>query len=316
MDQQKIETLCSDWRASIKSGDGFLLNNLITKHELNQNGIEPHLLDFTNLAITGSEIGKNLLFAKDSCYIGQDHYLFWTWTASLLLDSHPCKTPNPITNDRDIKFLLESCISTLLAHPTHILNNLSTIPQTVLLNNSSDMGFYLCFPLLESLSRLSSSEHLSRDGKVIKRFTIPKSRHKKENTYGIGSKCSRLQDALYLAVDGIPNPTLKIKTQQLIDSLENFSDNDNNGYEYLFDLRNSALHAGISKGSITATLVTISILLALSLIEPQYNTLAQWARINSIHQRANPRNIHSWHTYYAKIYSIEICCQYEWHDLT
>lgn len=310
-----IEELCSNWRKSIQYGDEIRFHNQEKKHELSQNGIEPHLLSFNELATLGSEIGKNILFAKDSSYIGTDHYLFWTWCSAIILDGLPSPIPNKLYNDPTLKSLFETCISSMLTTTPGFYEGLALgKPSYTILSNSNQICSYIGFPLLESLSRFLAADYLTMDGEVIQPFTIPKTDKHPEKEYKKG-RCNRLKDSLYLATTKITNDHLREKTASLIRSLDKFSDDNDNGYEYLYELRNSAMHAGVSQQALAGTLITIASLLALSLVEAQYDRLAQWSRINSKFKRHQQDLTNSWCSLYSKLYSIEICCEYSWYCL-
>ncbi len=302
-----IEELCSNWRKSIQYGDEIRFHNQEKPHELNQNGIEPHLLSFEELATMGSEVGKNILFAKGSSYIGTDHSLFWVWCTAIIVDRLPCPPPNKFYNDSTLKSLFETCISSMLATTPGFFEGLALgKPNYTLLNNSYQICSYLGFPLLESLSRLLASDYLTMDGETIEPFTIPKTDKYPEKEYRKGSRCNRLKDSLYLAATKITNDHLREKTVSLIVSLDKFADANDNGYEYLYELRNSAMHAGVSQHALAGTIITIASLLALSLVEAQYENLAQLSRLNSRFLKNQKDLTNSWISLYSQLYSIEI----------
>ncbi len=265
--KEQIEKLSKNLRDILRNNaGGFQLQTGWDQTLLCNNGIEPHILDFDELITLGSEIGKNLSFAKRGSFITSDHYLFWSWSAAILLDYLPDIEQNLIHKDSD----LSSLLSTSLCASLDQLKFSDYLPPN---NHKGNIMAHLAFPLIEALSRRVLNEYLNQDGKVIQSFTIKMNPPNKNKTYDKNSRCNSMADALSFAATNLNNPLLKIKTQQLIDDLKIFANEQESGIDFLKTLRNEAVHAAKTASTTGGALLTIGLLLCLGLIEDRYDEL-------------------------------------------
>jgi hypothetical protein len=289
--QDKIRLLSEQWNKATRSGKNFVYNANADVFELHNNGIEPHLLNHQDLILFGVETTKKLLFGNLGSITTKDNYLFWSWMCTLLLDFHHAPPPHPIRDNIPLYQLLETCAALALGENNHDIQQPRMHAGLAL--------SYLSFPLMESLSRTILSEYLSIDGVVLQEFKAI------QKTYKVNDRCSSLQHALHFAIEQIKNDELKIGLASIVENLEQFSEDNYTGYKYLFNLRNSALHAGKSPPTIGAYCFSISLLLALALIEKNYSEYWKWANVNVRHLKQHPHNRFSWQETYSKLYNIE-----------
>ncbi|WP_223514335.1 hypothetical protein [Pseudomonas sp. GL-R-26] len=292
--QDEMRAISDKWYAANKPAENFIYNADVEAMEFHSNGIEPHLLDQDGLICFGVESTKKLLFGNLGSIHTKDIDLFWSWMLALLLDCQPTPPPHPIRDNTELYQLLETCAALAISNE-----------ETNIMNPRSNDGValsYLCFPLMEALSRTILSEYLRIDGTVIKDFTVFGSEYGEKKRY---KYCSSLKDSLHFAIEQIKNPTLQEGLSDLITNLEKFSEADVTGYKYLYGLRNSALHAGKSPPTIGGYCFSISLLLALYVIEEKYDGYSKWAKTNISNFKKYPRPCFYWQGHYAKLYLIE-----------
>ncbi|MBX8475416.1 hypothetical protein K5D38_11545 [Pseudomonas cichorii] len=265
--KEKIEELSKNLRDILRNNaGGFQLPTGWDQTLLFNNGIEPHILGFDELITLGSEIGKNLFLANRGSFTTPDHYLFWSWTGAILLDFIPDFEPHLIYSDSDLSSLLSTSLCAALdqvAFSVHLYQK----------DQKENIMAHMGFPLIEALSRKTLHEYMNQDGKVTQPFTIKKNPPKEDRLYKKKSNCSSMSDALSFAIVNQKNPLLQNKLQQLIDELKIFAKEQESGIDFLYTLRNEALHAGRTASTIGGALLTIGLLLCLGLIEDRYDEL-------------------------------------------
>ncbi|MBX8536260.1 hypothetical protein K5D33_16290 [Pseudomonas cichorii] len=261
--KEKIEELSQNLRDILRNKEGGLELRAGSSDRVSlfKNGIKPHTLNFDELITLGSELGKNLSFAKRGCFTTFDHSLFWSWTAAILLDFIPGTEPDIVRQDSD----LSSLLSTSMCSALRVIN---VSPSLNCPELNGNITAHLGFPLIETLSRKTLNEYLTPEGIVIKPFPSNKGTDYKE-----GRRCSSMADALSFAITIQKNPLLQIKLKQLIDDLEIFAKNEDSGIDFLNILRNEALHAARTASTIGGVLLTIGLLLCLGLVEDRYDEL-------------------------------------------
>lgn len=132
---------------------------------------------------------------------------------------------------------------------------------------------YLAFPLLEGIVKKHCSEYVSLSGEVREPFEVPGRDSGRVKTYAVGRICSSLRDLLWLLHAQVASEELRSDLDEQRAHLAAFSDQDQGGFQVLYQWRNDSLHGGASLTTIGGTVLNTALLIALSQIRDNYETV-------------------------------------------
>ena len=296
--KDSIRNICEEWRVKTTTEEGFTYNSETARYELHRHGIEPHLINFEELVCFGVEVSKNLLVGRLSSFETKDHKLFWLYASSLISDYHPGNQSHLMRDDPELFQLFNTCTSLLFMEHQPSASMGNSTPQSF---NPSLLASYMFFPLLETLSRRIASEYISEDGVVIKEFCVDGISYLPTGK----RKCSSLKHILHLAVSRVEPDSLRAGISELIQNLEKFSSDDKDGYAFLYELRNSALHAGVAVATIGGYAASIAMLLGLNIYKDRFENSRKFINESIVYLRAQNFSPPCWFAIYAKNFSAQ-----------
>lgn len=267
-----IEQLCDSWiAAASQPGGGLALGPATERFRLRNNGIVFHELSFEELQTAFVALTRVLLQPGLNTIIDTDHLQFWAWIAQLLLVQ---TSANPAARDREVKHLLALCVRAALAPSRPQAADRYTwelqrqIDQLVpfhlreLGHNAHSVLSYLSFPALEGVLKLWCSTFVDLTGKVIDSFSVP-DRGGGATTYDPSgrSRCNSVRDLLLLFHSRVGSPSLIPRMDQIrahIAALQAGRD----GFDILYDWRNSSLHGETGFPTIGGTVLNLALLIS------------------------------------------------------
>jgi hypothetical protein len=266
--REKIKKICSSYLSSIETSDGEANIQIehLNSNILSANGIEPHLLSLEELVIFGAETAKRSIYAGVT-FTDVDHHLFWSWAGALLTEGVPMeKEDDAIRTDSHLRHLFHTTVRYMLPRQNAINEKPNSYPM---INRPEIIASHLSFTLLEAICLKICSEHVAPNGDVIKKFKVSGKELKPAD------KCSNVGTLLQLCLQLTKNETVKKSIGELLARLAKIH-NENFGSSLIFALRNKALHRGETDQSIGVSILTISILLSLQLIEQHFDHYKPW----------------------------------------
>lgn len=271
-DAASVRSLCAAWRASATDGGGIQIGYQSEQHRLHRNEVRMHELDYDGVRAALVGLTEILLLPGLNTVVDLDHQLLWSWCGELLLGSR-----SGITLDREIRGLAEIAVRAALAGARpHTLeafesgrqaSELLDANSNELLQRSHALLPYLAFPLLEAMARRACSSHIDLRGTVLEPFPRVDGR-----MYRVGRRCSNVADVLRLLVSTRAGESLHDDLIEVLDHVAQFGDASADGYDVLFDWRNSSLHGEVSHATIGGTVLSVALLVALDSLRGDYES--------------------------------------------
>ena len=295
MSPDEIERLCDAWCvASATPEGGLAIGGASEQHRLLANNIVFHELDYDGLCAAILGTAKVLLRPGLNTIIDQDHIGLWAWCGELLLSPRAELFSH---EEHEIKTLFETSIRSSLANcrkppankeeweAQNKIADLQSHQSKEFLSKSSVVLAYLGFPLLEAITKRACSSYVGFDGNVISQFQVLK-RNGDQRTYDpngsyFQQQCSSLRDLLFLLFNEVSNQKLE---NSLAKFREHISDLDGSvdPFDLIYSWRNQSLHGSTNFQTIGGTLLSLSLLVAISEIEDDFeqhrNTIMQHCR--------------------------------------
>jgi hypothetical protein len=269
-----IRRLCDDWCAAVRKPEGgFALGPRTEGFRLHRNGVVFHELEFEELQTACVSLGRVLLLSGLNTVIDYDHFLLWSWLGQILVSRDRKSRPQ---DDREVRELLGVCVRAALGpfrpppvdeYTWHLhgeIDRLTPFHLGELGNNTHRVLAYLSFPALEGILKIACSNYVSLSGAVLSPFSVL-SRSGRAIKYvpsGRRNRCSSLRDLLllhYERVAAVPLRTCIREVRDHIGALQSGAD----GFDVLFDWRNSSVHGSASWHTIGGTVLTLALLIAL-----------------------------------------------------
>lgn len=274
---QEIRALCESWRSAALQEDGRItLGEGTERFRLTKNDVRFHELDYAELTVALTELTKNLLLPRLTTLIDLDQQLFWAWCAEILLARESAfqrETDPEITVLATVAF--QAALANMLS-PGQSWNPAMLPLQQIapnaywLLIRSQWVLTYLSFPLLEAVGRRVAMEFVDYAGRVRTEF------QGRSRRYTVGQRCNNVGDLLFLIEDRVANENVKRDLTEVKSHLGQLMDG-RDGYEVIYDWRNSSLHGETSLGTIGGTVLMVAIRLALETVAENYEDLKRSA---------------------------------------
>ena len=277
LSSEEITRLCDAWcAASTTPEGGMAIGRTSEQYRLLANKIIFHELDYQALCAAILGTAKVLLRPGLNTIIDQDHFWLWAWCGELLLSPRAKIFSH---EQHEIKTLFETSIRSSLAgcrkppanreewEEQNRISELQPHHSKYFLNNSHVVLSYLGFPLLEAVTKRACSVYVDFDGSVISQFQVLRRNGTPKSYDPSGSysqqQCSSLRDLLFLLFN-------QAADQDLVHSLDIFRthlsnlDNTLDPFDLIYKWRNQSLHGSINCQTIGGTLLSLSLLIAIS----------------------------------------------------
>lgn len=276
---EQIRSLCQSWlNATALPGGGFAIGGGSEKFRLLNNGIVIHELDHDGLRAACLGLSTVLLMPGLNTVIDWDHRWFWSWCGELLCSGSEYFSQD----DHEIKELLALCVRASLAgsyRPDQQGWEQQRDQSVAMEPNSrewvtqaqSALG-YLAFPLLEGMLKRQCAAFVAMSGEVLQEFEVP-APEGKTRTYKVGRTCSSLRDLLWLLHAEVAGDDLRDDLNEQRSHLAAFSDNQQGGFQVLYQWRNGSLHGSASLTTIGGTVLNTALLIALAPLREGYEAI-------------------------------------------
>lgn len=283
----KVLELCQSWRDAVTQKDGsMVVGSNSEQYRILRNGFKFHDMDYSEIRASCVGLTSTLLLPGKNTIVMEDHVTLWSWVGQVLCGRHRSSFESSHDRPRNshIRELLGLCFHGVLANADTSsaasweaqqgdLKRQSWHKTAWLMGNHTVLA-YLSFPILEALTKRHCSSFVESDGLVIRSWET--SRINKKNGQPIlrpqGSKCSSLYDLLKLLTDHVAAPDLQSDLRQIETHLSTFSNEGTSGFQVLYDWRNGSLHGASLESTIGGTLLNLVSLLALELLESDYDS--------------------------------------------
>lgn len=305
-----IRRLCGEWcAAASQPGGGMVIGQVTEQLRLNRNGIVFHELTHEELQAACVGLARVLLRSGLNTVVDQDHLLLWSWLAQLLVSRS-----GGAGADREVRELLSVCVRAALAPtrpPTtdrYALQVQRQIDDLIPFHlrwfgmQSHVVLAYLSFPALEGVLKLACGSFVDLSGKAVVPFSVPARSGGGTNDYGPSSgrpQCSSLRDLLLLHHASVAVDPLRARVQEIRDHLASLQP-ATDGFDLLYDWRNSSLHGAASYPTIGGTVLTLALLIALEGVKADFETsrAAAWQGVEwELRTGADSRSRSPWSFY-------------------
>jgi hypothetical protein len=277
---EEITRLCDAWCvASTPPEGGMVIGQDTEKYRLLANNIVFHELDYQALCAAILGTAKVLLRPGFNTIIDQDHFCLWAWCGELLLSP---EAEIFSQEQHEVKTLFEISIRSSLVgcrkppanreewKEQNRISDLQPHHSKYFLDNNHVVLAYLGFPLLEAVVKRVCSAYVDFDGRVVSQFQVLK-RNGQPKIYVPSSQqqCSSLRDLLFLLFE-------KVADKDLVNSLDIFRahlfnlDNTLDPFDLIYQWRNQSLHGSTNFQTIGGTLLSLSLLIAISEIKHDF----------------------------------------------
>jgi hypothetical protein len=273
---ETIKSLCDSWIGALTHPDGsHRIGGTTEQFRLLANGIVFHDLDHDELRAACLGLSTVLLVpGRMSTYIDSDHVCFWAWCGEIL-----CILPSPCfsEDERDLQDLLALCIRAALASLGLMDRRAGNPPALVVNAEEWVIGAhralaYLAFPLLEGVVKKHTSRFVDMRGWVVEDFVVPRvNGGMREYRARRRDRCSSLRDLLYLLYE-LTSEDLKHDLDEQRSHLALFAEDATmDGFDVIFDWRNSSLHGGANLTTVGGTVLNTALLVAISDLKHTYD---------------------------------------------
>lgn len=268
----EIKQLCELWRQAVLQADGSIaIGGESEKHRLRNNGIQPHDLTFDEVRAACVGLTSVLLLPGLNTVVDQDHEWFWAWAAEVLLSQEAGLFDE---SEGEIRKLVETTIRAALAWVRSPIYEAISMPVQSLFDQIQPMAThflreshlalsYLAFPALEAVLRKKCSAYISYDGRVTAPFQVG------TRSYKTGDRCSSLLHVLRLFYGQVASQELCRDLDEIRVHLGNLS-SGRDGFELLYEWRNSSLHGESSLQTIGGSVLSITMLIGLDAVKDHY----------------------------------------------
>lgn len=275
-----IESLYDEYIHSVTGPNNSLqIGRDSNKYRLLENNILFHECSYEEIQACLVYLCKTSLINNVLVATYNDHFCLWSWCINLLIERHGAYYDSE--REPELKMLFEMCSSAAMSiHAWDIHAPMEHVRNYAELHSARNNYFsgefnnkkgfalsYLCFPLLESVTRKYCNEYVNYDGTIKKDFTITQN-NGNSREYKTGKTISNLCHMLYLVTSTTKDEKLK---KSIISACEIFKSNNKKGFEAIFSWRNSSLHGESNHAGIGAALFTLSLLVMLDKIKNEYN---------------------------------------------
>ena len=272
----RIRELCATWRKVATRDGGISIGGESERFRLHNNGIRFHDLGYSELTEALVGLTEVLLLPGLNTVVDLDHTLLWAWCGELLLGPGA-----PLADvDPEIRQLAETTVRAALANvtsPTAEGFERSRTARGLMGSNASEYLArahnvlpFLAFPLLEAVVRRACKEFVGLDGVVIEPFSAL------GRSYKPGKRCSNVGHLLRLLVERVATEPLRENLITLLLHVEGLSravrhsHDGQDGYDVIFEWRNSSLHGETSLSTIGGTVLNLALLIALDSIMHEF----------------------------------------------
>lgn len=270
MNATAIEGLCDAWLDAATREGGISIGGESEQYRLRNNGIRFHELNFEELRSACVGLSKVLLLPGLNTIVDLDHFLLWSWCGELLLGPDGTLTEA----EADIAQLARAAVRAALVGarpPTEEAFERARRAQEVLTPNAkqhlqeSHVALaYLSLPLLEAITRRACHEYVDLTGKVLAPFP-----RRRSGTYTEGSRCSSVVDLLELLVARVADEPLSDDLQLIRGTIAMASESED-GFDTIWEWRNSSLHGETRYPTIGGTVLTLGLRIAVEELNGDY----------------------------------------------
>jgi hypothetical protein len=278
----RIMRLCDEWcAAATPASGGLAIGPRTEQFRLSRNGIIFHDLTHEELQAACVGLARVLLRPGLNTVVDHDHLLLWSWLAQLLVSPSRAAAGD----DREVRELLGVCVRAALA-PTRPpttdryawqlqrqIDDLIPFHLRWFGMHSHVVLAYLSFPALEGALKLACKNFVDLSGKAVAAFSVP-GRRGGTRDYGPSfgrPQCSSLRDLLLLHQASVAIDPLRARLQEIRDHLAGLQAGTD-GFDVLYDWRNSSLHGAASYPTIGGTVLTLALLIALDGVKADFET--------------------------------------------
>lgn len=277
MDAATIEALCDAWLDSATREGGISIGGESEQHRLRNNQVRFHELDFEGLRSACVGLSKVLLLPGLNTIVDGDHFLLWSWSAELLLGPG-----GPLADaELDVSRLTSAAVRAALVEarpPTEEAFEQARQAHDVLtpsakehLRASHVALTYLSLPLLEAIARRACHEYVDLTGRVLTAFP-----RRTGGMHNEGAKCSSVVDVLELLCTDVADHALSDDLNVIRATIANASEAED-GFDAIWEWRNSSLHGEASFPTIGGTMLTLALRIALEELADDYEPARQRA---------------------------------------
>lgn len=286
MSPQRIRELCDNWcKAVQQSGGGIAIGGQSEQYRLLRNGLQYHELCFDQLVAAIDGLTKVLLLPGLNTIVDQDHFGLWSWCAEVILSR---ETGFFDSEEHELRKLFETCVRASLVHckrptsdkaewqkQTEAEQQMSHNARYFLQESFLTLA-YLAFPLLEAVSKKTSSSYVAMDGVVVTRFAVPSKGGGTKEYDPIGRwnqrQCSSLRDLLFLIHQNIANDQLRAALDEFRGHISTL-DGSEEPFDVIYKWRNQSLHGSTSFQTIGGALLNLVLLLIIHQLSDRYDSL-------------------------------------------
>jgi hypothetical protein len=295
VDAATIEGLCDAWLDAATSGEGISIGDESEQHRLRNNGIRFHDLDFEGLRSACVGLTKVLLLPGLNTIVDFDHFLLWSWCGELLLGPNGKLTDDAAS---DLSQLATAAVRAALVEarpPTDEAFERARQAHEHLTPSGKEYLFrshvalaYLSLPLLEAIARRACHEYVDLTGEVLSTFP-----RRSNGTYDEGSRCSSVVDLLELLVSQVADEPLSNDVQLIRGTIAGASGSED-GFDTIWEWRNSSLHGEASYPTIGGTVLTLSLRIAIEEVKDDYEAVRERALVRARRAVETSRNVGRW----------------------
>jgi len=280
----RIVALCDELATKLddavtRAGGGLIVDFDLEQFRLRNNGICWPDLSYGELQTACAALLRVGVLRNGYSIVDQDHLYLWSWIAQLL-HAHPPEVTEPIAAHDTLCLAVRAALAPVrlsgLDQNTQELFNLvdRLIPYHLreLRTHSSEILTYLAFPALEAALRLACGDFVDSKGFVLAPFASVGGR-----SYAPGNRCSNLRDLLLLLYDRVAPSDLRDMLTRIRVHLSTL-DSTTDPFELVFAWRNSTLHGERQLSTVSATVLTIGLLVGLHTIESDFGARQSRAR--------------------------------------
>ncbi len=275
-----IRKLCSDWIAAATASGGIAIGQQSESFRLHQNGVRFHELDYDELRAACVGLTEVLLLPGLNTIIDLDHKLLWSWCGEVLMGRG---APYNHHVDREMAQLaaltLRCALSGTIARTREAFDQSADARRLLDGNSKEFLGKahealpYVAFPFLESVARRACGVFVDLRGSVLQPF-----QRRSGSMYSTGQRCSNVGDLLALLVTQVAPAALQSDLTDVLSHIASLVPGQQgqpslDGYEVVFDWRNSSLHGETSLTTIGGTILSLALLVALDGVRNDYSQL-------------------------------------------
>jgi len=261
---QHILDLCDNWLSSAVSPHGVSTGN--DRFRLRNNNLWPHTMTYRELRAACISATRTLLHAGQNAVVDPDHQYLWAWCVQLLIDPHAAYF---LPNEYDLAALMRlACRAALADFESKPVN--MPVNSGELAKNSSVLLTYLSLPLLDGVLKKTCSSYVQYDGTVRQQFERigrPKGLYKQ------GSRCSSIEDLLWLLYNHVADKWLRDALDDVRKSIS-IAAMGKEAFSTIYGWRNHSLHGQATYTTIGGSILTITLLIALTALESNFQHIS------------------------------------------